>query len=148
MNNPLDEFGAKIRAEREARGLTQKQLAEKLGMSHRTVMQAEICRSNPKMETVILLAKELNISLDALVFPETATPNAVPKCVYALRKELIPTAVKQVCRTDAERVRFNTGASVRHRVHLSCQAAAGTVPVLIHEVTGICRNETGAFAHN
>lgn len=82
MNNPLDEFGAKVRAEREARGLTQKQLAEKLGMSHRTVMQAEICRSNPKMETVILLAKELNISLDALVFPETATPNAVPKCVY------------------------------------------------------------------
>ena len=50
MNNPLDEFGAKVRAEREARGLTQKQLAEKLGMSHRTVMQAEICRSNPKME--------------------------------------------------------------------------------------------------
>ena len=40
MNNPLDEFGAKVRAEREARGLTQKQLAEKLGMSHRTVMQA------------------------------------------------------------------------------------------------------------
>ena len=72
MNNPLDEFGAKVRAEREARGLTQKQLAEKLGMRHRTV----------KMETVILLAKELNISLDALVFPETATPNAVPKCVY------------------------------------------------------------------
>ena len=69
MNNPLDEFGAKVRAEREARGLTQKQLAEKLGMSHRTVMQAESCSSNPKMETVI-------------VFPETATPNAVPKCVY------------------------------------------------------------------
>ena len=82
MNNPLDEFGAKVRAEREARGLTQKQLAEKLGMSHRTVMQAEICRSNPKMETVILLAKELNISLDALVFPETATPNSVPQCFY------------------------------------------------------------------
>ena len=47
-----------------------------------TVTQAEICRSNPKMEMVILLARELNISLDALVFPETATPNAVPKCVY------------------------------------------------------------------
>ena len=72
---------AMIDARKES-GLTQKQLAEKLGMSHRTVMQAEICRSNPKMETVILLAKELNISLDALVFPETATPNAVPKCVY------------------------------------------------------------------
>lgn len=65
----------------------------------------------------------------------------------ALRKELIPTAVNKFVEL-MQKVRFNTGASVRHRVHLSCQAAAGTVPVLIHEVTGICRNETGAFAHN
>ena len=82
MNNPLDEFGAKVRIEREVRGLTQKTLAEKLGMSHRTVMQAEICRSNPKFETVVLLARELNISSDALIFPETTSPNSVPKCVY------------------------------------------------------------------
>ncbi len=81
MNNPLDEFGMKVRKEREARGLTQKQLAAKLGMSHRTVMQAEICRSNPKFETVVLLAQELNISLDALLFPETTSPNELPKCV-------------------------------------------------------------------
>lgn len=82
MNNPLDEFGMKVRKEREARGLTQKQLAAKLGMSHRTVMQAEICRSNPKFETVVLLAQELDISLDALIFPETTSPNTLPKCVY------------------------------------------------------------------
>ena len=81
MNNPLDEFGMKVRKEREARGLTQKQLAAKLRMSHRTVMQAEICRSNPKFETVVLLAQELNISLDALLFPETTSPNELPKCV-------------------------------------------------------------------
>lgn len=87
MNNPLDEFGMKVRKEREARGLTQKQLAAKLGMSHRTVMQAEICRSNPKFETVVLLAQELNISLDALIFPETASPNELPKCVYDYFKD-------------------------------------------------------------
>lgn len=82
MNNPLDEFGNQVRKKREARELTQKQLAEKLNMSHRTVMQAEIRRSNPKFETVVLLAQELDISLDALVFPETVAPNGVPKCVY------------------------------------------------------------------
>lgn len=82
MNNPLDEFGNQVRKKREARGLTQKQLAEKLNMSHRTVMQAEICRSNPKFETVVLLARELDISLDALVSPEAISPNGVPKCVY------------------------------------------------------------------
>ncbi|MGN8969371.1 helix-turn-helix domain-containing protein [Intestinimonas sp. HCP28S3_D6] len=87
MNNPLDAFGTKVRKEREVRDLTQKQLAAKLGMSHRTVMQAEICRSNPKFETVVLLAQELNISLDALIFPETTSPNQLPKCVYDYFKD-------------------------------------------------------------
>lgn len=82
MHNTLDEFGLKVRDVRTARKQTQKELAAKLGMSHRTVMQAETCKSNPKFETVILLARELNISLDALVFPQTAAPNSVPKCVH------------------------------------------------------------------
>lgn len=82
MNNPLDEFGNQLRVLREKRGLTQKQLAEHMGMSTRTILQAETHQSNPKFETVILLAKEMNISLDALIFPETASPNSVPKCVF------------------------------------------------------------------
>ena len=30
----------------------------------------ETCQSNPKFETVVLVAKELNISVDAAIFPE------------------------------------------------------------------------------
>ena len=41
-------------------------------MSVRTIIEAEQGRSNPKFETVALLAKELNISLDAIVFPDSA----------------------------------------------------------------------------
>ena len=82
MNNPLDEFAKALRKKRTEKGMTQKGLAAKLGMSHRTVLQAEGSDGNPKFETVILLAQELGISLDALIFPETASPNAVPKCVY------------------------------------------------------------------
>lgn len=66
----------------------------------------------------------------------------------ALRKELIPTAVNKFVELMQKECGSTRVHPVRHRVHLSCQAAAGTVPVLIHEVTGICRNETGAFAHN
>ncbi|MDL2234311.1 helix-turn-helix domain-containing protein [Ruminococcaceae bacterium OttesenSCG-928-L11] len=87
MNNPHNAFGIAVRTERVKRNLTQVQLAEKLGMSKRTVIQAERSQSNPKFETVILLAQELEISLDAIVFPETASPNNVPKCVHEFFKD-------------------------------------------------------------
>ena len=82
MNNPLDAFGKAVRIERTKRNLTQIQLAEKLGMSKRTIVQAERGQSNPKLETVVLLTQELNISLDAIIFPDTASPNNIPKCVF------------------------------------------------------------------
>ena len=54
----------------EGQHLTQKQLAERLGMNPRTIIDLETCQSNPKFETVVLVAKELNISVDAAIFPE------------------------------------------------------------------------------
>ncbi len=69
MNNPLDLFAEKLLLERKRQRLTQKALADRLHMSVRTIIEIERCRSNPKFETVALLAKELNISLDATVFP-------------------------------------------------------------------------------
>jgi len=82
VNSPVDEFRNLLRVHCEDRSLSQSQLADKMGMSYRTRLQAETHQSNPRFETVCLLAKELSISLDALVFTETASPNAVPKCEY------------------------------------------------------------------
>jgi len=73
LHNPLDLFGPALRIERVKRNLTQRALAEKLNMSVRTIIEIERCKSSPKFETVALLAKELNISLDVLVFQNTAT---------------------------------------------------------------------------
>ena len=87
MYNPVDEFSKKLREKRESADKTQKGLAAKLGMSHRTIMDTELCRSNPKFETVAILAKELDISLDAIVFPDTVSPNGIPKCVYDFFKD-------------------------------------------------------------
>lgn len=87
MNNPHDVFGAAVRTERRKRNLSQAQLAEQLGLSKRTVIQAERSQSNPKFETVVLLAQALAISLDAIVFPETTSPNNVPKCVHEFFKD-------------------------------------------------------------
>lgn len=36
----------------------------------RTTIHLETCQSNPKFETVVLVAKELNISVDTAIFPE------------------------------------------------------------------------------
>ena len=61
MNNPIDLFAWKVRSERKRRHLTQKKLAERLSMNSRTIIDLETGKSNPKFETVILLARELNI---------------------------------------------------------------------------------------
>ena len=73
MKNPVDSFAIALRAARAKQHLTQRALAEKLHMSVRTIIEIELEHSNPRFETVALLAKELNISLDAIVFPDTAT---------------------------------------------------------------------------
>ena len=73
MQNPLDLFGSAVRTERAKRHITQRELADKLHMSVRTIVQLELGKSSPKFETVALIAKELNISLDTIVFQNTVT---------------------------------------------------------------------------
>ena len=70
MNNPLDLFAWKVRSERKRQHLTQRQLAERLGMNPRTIIDLETGKSNTKFEMVVLVAKELNISVDAAIFPK------------------------------------------------------------------------------
>lgn len=73
MKNPVNSFAAALRVARTRQHLTQRALAEKLHMSVRTIIEIELGHSNPRFETVALLAEELNISLYAIVFPNTAT---------------------------------------------------------------------------
>ena len=73
MKNPLDLFAAEVRAARSKRNLTQRQLADKLHMSVRTIIELEGCSSSPRFETVAAIARELDISLDAVVFQDIHT---------------------------------------------------------------------------
>ena len=72
MHNVLDAFAAEAKRKRIAAGYTQRKLAEKLNMSVRTIMDLENCISNPKSETILLIARELNISIDSILFPDLA----------------------------------------------------------------------------
>lgn len=80
MQNPVDSFGEAVRVERARRRLTQKQLAELLHLSERTIMDVELGRTNSRLETIAIIAKGLNISLDAIVFPDDSR-EYVPKSV-------------------------------------------------------------------
>ncbi len=101
MNN-YDVFAKLVVETRKKRGLTQKQLAENLGMSHRTILQIEGCRSNPKLETAILIAKCLDISMDAIVFTDKKAPTDLPKCVrdyFHSKSEAKAQKLIELCKT-------------------------------------------------
>lgn len=78
--NYVDFFAKELREKREARKTTQIELAEKLNMCSRTIIEIENRKSNPRFETVALIAKEMNISLDGIVFYDEL-PREIPKCV-------------------------------------------------------------------
>ena len=81
MNNPLDSLGLAVKAARQKKGYSQKSLAAKLNMSVRTILEIENFRSNPKFETIALLARELDINLNSIVFPDAVLPDTVSKSV-------------------------------------------------------------------
>jgi putative transcriptional regulator len=57
-------FGARLRALRVAAGLTQQQLADRLGMRATNITRLENGGRTPSWETVLRLAKALGVSLD------------------------------------------------------------------------------------
>lgn len=77
MQTRLTRFGIAVRNAREARKLSQQELAQKLNMNKNTIMEIELGRSNPKAETLFLIATELHVSIDAIIFAEKDKPNSV-----------------------------------------------------------------------
>ncbi len=70
----------KLREKREQEKLTQREVAERLNMSTRTILAIATCKSSPRFETVALISEEMNISLDGIVFHDRE-PQTVAKCV-------------------------------------------------------------------
>lgn len=64
-------IGDRIREFRKSRGLTQKELGERLGLSYQAIAQWENNLRKPKTETIIKIACALGIRYDDLVGLET-----------------------------------------------------------------------------
>jgi len=60
-------FGARIRSIRLSRGITQKELGKMVNKGESTVRMWELGRSEPDIETLKLLAKGLEVSIDNML---------------------------------------------------------------------------------
>lgn len=63
-------IGDHLREVRQARGLSLRALAERLGVSPSLISQVETGRARPSVRTLYAMANELGISLDELMFPD------------------------------------------------------------------------------
>lgn len=80
MTDPIQQFADMVRKKREELDMTQKDLADRTGTSVRTVSKIETGHGNPRFETIVIYAKVLHISLDAIISQDDAPNNEVPYC--------------------------------------------------------------------
>lgn len=63
----MSDFGRRCKALREARGLTQKQLANILGIETRSISRYEETDALPRVDTALKIAKFFCISVEEMV---------------------------------------------------------------------------------
>ena len=66
--------GQTIKQARQAAGITQQELADRLGISYVGVSQWETDKRNPKQETLVRIAKALDIPVSSLCGPDRFIP--------------------------------------------------------------------------
>lgn len=81
-NGSAPEYGAmgdRLREARQARGMSLRTLADRLGVSPSLISQVETGRAKPSVSTLYAIANELGVSLDELLFVDAGpTPPPVP----------------------------------------------------------------------
>ena len=77
MQLPIDKLANRVREAREEQHLSLNDLAEMLNMNSHTIMAFENGRSNPRIETVLMIAAALHISIDSVLYSGSARLNAV-----------------------------------------------------------------------
>ena len=63
-NSDLKVLGEKVRKERKLAGLTQEQLAEKVGVRRETIMRLEKAQYNPSPKLAIDISRVLNAPIE------------------------------------------------------------------------------------
>jgi DNA-binding XRE family transcriptional regulator/mannose-6-phosphate isomerase-like protein (cupin superfamily) len=74
-------MGDRLRAARQARGLSLRALAERLNVSPSLISQVETGRANPSVSTLYAIVQALGISLDELLFTDAWAASAAGSAV-------------------------------------------------------------------
>lgn len=78
-----------LRTIREELGISQKALAEKLGVSHTNIYNYEMGRTEPSIEMLKLIAEILGVTVGYLVGAEDETGLPVPQDISDEEKKLL-----------------------------------------------------------
>lgn len=107
-------MGERLREARQARRLSLRVLADRLGVSPSLISQIETGRANPSVSTLYAIAAELDVSLDELLFNDRRQPETAAGAIAAGGSTatpagtMIPTAPVQRAATR-HRIRLNSG---------------------------------------
>lgn len=84
------EVGERLRSRRRARGLSLRELAERLGVSPSLISQIERGRARPSVSTLFAIATELDASLDELLFNDDRTGSAAEASIGSRESRISP----------------------------------------------------------
>jgi transcriptional regulator with XRE-family HTH domain len=86
----LDGIGPKLRTARERRGISQRELSRRLGLSPSLISQIESGQSRPSVSTLYAVVTELGVSLDQILGSEPA--DGGDQLVHPAEREVIELA--------------------------------------------------------
>jgi len=102
-------MGDALREARAARGLSLRELADRLGVSPSLISQIETGRANPSVSTLYAIAAELDISLDELLFNDRRAPEPAPTVFRAEAVGTMAPAAPLQRAFDRHRIRLASG---------------------------------------
>ena len=109
-----DHLGSNIRQLREARGLSQQQMAKGAGIPRPTWTNLESGGANPTLAVLVKVASSLNVRLEELIGPPKAVGKLYPVDTLRVRKrgevtvrKLLPESIAGL---ELERMEFRPGA--------------------------------------
>jgi transcriptional regulator with XRE-family HTH domain len=104
------QVGERLRAERQARGLSLRDLAERVHLSPSLISQVETGRARPSVSTLYAVAGELGVSIDDLLFPNGMPREAAPDTPDAPAGAVDGASAGPVQRAgDRKRIRLASG---------------------------------------
>jgi UDP-N-acetylglucosamine 1-carboxyvinyltransferase len=116
IDERLIEIGRNLQSVRKRRGLTQKELGEKIGLTREAVASYEAGRVNLMITTLLDITEALRVTVNKILGLEPHTPEITISRRWAKRMDIIeslPESVKKhILRTLDDAIKANTSLSI------------------------------------